>query len=115
MPLKPHALDISEIIFILCESDKSSSPAINWKANACKASPANIAVASPYLIWFDGIPLLKSSLSIAGKSSCIKEYEWSDSIAVAIFTIDLSLRIFSIFEVAKTIPALRHLLGASDV
>lgn len=33
------------------------------------ASPARIAMSSPYLIWFVGLPLLKSSLSMDGRSS----------------------------------------------
>ena len=33
------------------------------------ASPARVAIASPKTLWFVGLPLLKSSLSIQGKSS----------------------------------------------
>ena len=41
--------------------------------------PARIALASVNLIYVDGLPLLKSSLSIAGKSSCINVYVWINS------------------------------------
>ena len=37
------------------------------------ASPAKIAIASPYTLWLVGLPRRKSSLSIDGKSSWIRE------------------------------------------
>ena len=52
-------------------------------ANDCKASPTRIAVASFHFLCTVGFPLRKSSLSIAGKSSCTSEYECIHSIAAA--------------------------------
>ena len=37
--------------------------------NVCNASPDNIAIASPYFMWLESLPLLILSLSIDGKSS----------------------------------------------
>src|ERR687894_85543 len=52
-------------------------------ASPKKASPASIAIASPNFLWAVGLPRLKSSSSIAGRSSWIKEYVWMSSMAAA--------------------------------
>jgi hypothetical protein len=52
-------------------------------ASPKKASPASIAIASPNFLWAVGRPRLKSSSSIAGRSSWIKEYVWMSSMAAA--------------------------------
>ena len=48
---------------------------IGWLSheNELGKAPAKIAVASPKALWFDGFPRRISSLSIAGRSSCISE------------------------------------------
>ena len=71
IPLEPLARLSVAIIFNLCVSLVIifGSVASIWKARVCKASPANIAVASSNALWQVGLPRLKSSSSIDGKSS----------------------------------------------
>ena len=52
-------------------------------ANVNNASPARIAVASSNFLWQVGSPRRRSSLSITGKSSCIREYVCTISMAAA--------------------------------
>src|SRR3990172_11462478 len=79
MPKEPAAHDISLITsrttegFIMLPRRMS---VITLKASVSRASPARMATASPNTLWFVGIPLLRSSLSMAGRSSWISEYVW---------------------------------------
>jgi predicted secreted hydrolase len=53
------------------------------RASPKNASPASIAIASPNFLCAVGLPRLKSSSSIAGRSSWTKEYVWMSSMAAA--------------------------------
>ena len=50
--------------------------AINPKASVSRASPARMAVASSKALWQEGRPRRRSSSSIAGRSSWMREYVW---------------------------------------
>ena len=52
---------------------KDRSEARISKDNDNRASAARTAVASPNSLWVEGLPLLKSSSSMQGKSSCTNE------------------------------------------
>ena len=76
MPVEPAALAIS--CMVLRRSSLSSSAlawvfAITSNADVRRASPASIAIASPNTLWHVGMPRLISSLSMAGRSSCMSE------------------------------------------
>ena len=83
-PIIPSGPDASAIF---CAAIKASFPYFNenfiikFIASFNNVSPAKTAISSPYTLWLVGFPLLKSSLSIQGKSSWINEYVWIISIA----------------------------------
>src|SRR5271157_5574936 len=64
------------------------SPCVSGSARTSNAavkrpSPASTAVASSNSLWQVGRPRRKSLLSIAGRSSCTREYAWTISVAAA--------------------------------
>ncbi len=74
IPREPEACAIS---WITRRRAAGSTPSPlqerRMKASVRSASPARMAVASPYTLWFVGFPRRKSSLSMAGRSSCMRE------------------------------------------
>mmetsp|Transcript_1823 Transcript_1823/g.4667 ORF Transcript_1823/g.4667 Transcript_1823/m.4667 type:complete len:283 (-) Transcript_1823:482-1330(-) len=54
------------------------------KAKESRASPARMAMSSPYTLWLVGRPLRKSSLSMEGKSSWIRLMVCTTSMAQAV-------------------------------
>eukprot|EP01018_Ginkgo_biloba_P038284 Gb_08532 [translate_table: standard] len=69
-PSDPIALPNSEITLkTLSAKIPFVDVAICSNANANRASPARTAISSPKTLWLVGFPLLRSSLSIQGKSS----------------------------------------------
>ena len=86
IPSTPTPLLKTEIsITALCADILPSSAAleITSKARVFRASPARSAMLSGKALWQEGFPLLKSSLSIHGRSSCIREKVWISSKAQA--------------------------------
>src|SRR5262249_19381173 len=61
----------------------SGPEASRAKASVRSASPARMAIASPYTTWLVGRPRRSESSSIAGRSSCTRLYVWMYSSAQA--------------------------------
>mmetsp|Transcript_8772 Transcript_8772/g.30122 ORF Transcript_8772/g.30122 Transcript_8772/m.30122 type:complete len:327 (+) Transcript_8772:419-1399(+) len=84
-PQLPTHLPTSVITLKTRSGDTSLvSLAMYSKASARRASPANIAMSSPYTLWQVGLPLLKSSLSRQGRSSWMRDMVWIISRAQAV-------------------------------
>ena len=103
IPVCPEQFDRRLIISLFCFSDNAFFLLeIISKAKVNNELPARTAVASPNFLCVDSLPLLIESLSIHGRSSWIKEYEWIHSTAAHISTNFFSLT-FNNLPISKII------------
>lgn len=73
MPSAPQALARIKAASIRFSAERPRACRIIRKASGCMASPASTASVSPYTLWLVGLPRRRSSSSMHGRSSWIRE------------------------------------------
>mmetsp|Transcript_18638 Transcript_18638/g.56304 ORF Transcript_18638/g.56304 Transcript_18638/m.56304 type:complete len:229 (+) Transcript_18638:1430-2116(+) len=83
-PSEPTAFPVSTItLSTRAGSTPFVSRAMYSKDRLSSASPARMAMSSPYFLWLVGTPRRKSSLSMLGRSSWMSDMVWIISMAQA--------------------------------